>query len=386
MSSNAWITAGIICLAIWIVIFQYDFQLKSSSILIILKTAGIICMVFSSFAIPYGFYLKSTSIQIDSLKESKSLTHEDELAYKGIVTQILNELQPHSNVHINDVIKGFNSKKNQKVDISVRSKIEGQEVLTIIKTYAGSEPIDISELKEFYSTLNDVRASKGFIISNAGFTSPVEHIAPSYGIEIYSIIDAQSAKWNDDIKIPVLYIKLKVNFILQGGVYLDGVGDSLPDNPALWIISFDGGKTSQPLIEFFILMWNKNKISRVAELNHTLDIDKDNFFLLVRQNKWVKAENLLLSYKIEQEGFLHYFEPEEYRALKNHISGNIEPSSLLMKFKFLKDDEKAVKIDDIDNFKNRTKGILITLENRLDKLSQVTGAEATFKLIDKNKQ
>lgn len=343
---------------------------------------GLIGTALSAWAITHGYNLKNRTVQIESLEDNDSLSYEDEIAYKGIVAQILNEFEPNSRVIINDKIIGFNSKKMQKVDISIYSKIDDQEILTVFYTHAGTKPINILEVNDFYHVLNDIRASKGIIISNAEFTSPVKNIAPSYGIELYSIIDAQSTKWNDDIKIPVLYIKLKVNFNLQGEVYLE-IDDSIPKNSNLWNISFDGGKTSQRAIEYFKSMWDTKKISHVPELYHTFEIDRNNLFLLVNKNKWTKVDNPLLTYKIEQEGFLHYFKPEEYRALKNHLTGNIEPSSLLMKFNFLKDNINTVKINDIDNFKKRTKGILFVIEDRIDKLDNATPGKTSIKLIER---
>lgn len=343
-------------------------------------TIGIMCLAFSGFAIPYGFYLKSTGTQIESLKGINGLTREDEMAYKGIVTQIFNELKPHAKVRINDSIKGFNSNKDQKVDISIRSTIEDQDILTIIKTHAGDAPVDVPEIQELYTLLNDVRASKGIIISNAGSTSAAQHLAPSYGIEIYSIIDAQSIHWKDDIKIPVLYIKLIVHLNFQGEFFLE-VGDSIPKDPSFLVVSFDEGKTSQTLMDLFISMWNKENLSRVANVIHNMDIGEKEIFILARESKWVKADKPLLTYKVEQQGFLHYFEPNEYRAIKNHLTGGIEPSKLIMKFKFIKEDEEAIKINDIDNFKLRTKGILVVLQDRMDNLGNITESKTSIDLI-----
>lgn len=344
---------------------------------------GVICGAISLFAVPYGFYLKSQSTQIESLKDD-NLTHEDEMAYKAIVSQIFNELKPNAEVRINDSIMGVDSKNNQKIDISIKKETEGQKLLTIVKTYAGKNPIDVPDLNDFYSILNDVRASKGIIISNAGFSDNARHLAPSYGIDLYSIVDAQSKQWKDDIEIPVLYIKLKLNMNFLGTLYLEK-GDTLPKNPVLWTISFDGGKTTQPLVDLFISMWNKNENSRVSGTNYTIDVDKDNFFVLVSENKWVRAGEPSLVYNIEQEGFLHYFKPEEYRAIKDHLSGNIAPSTLYMKFKFLKDDTQAIRIDDVDNFKKRTKGVLVILQSHKPKFDQIAEGKVSIQLIDENK-
>ena len=87
-------------------------------------------------------------LSLESLKD-KELSHEDKLAYKAVVSQIFTELQPDAKVRINDSIKGFNSEELQKLDVTIRKEIEGQELLTVIKTHAGEKLVDVPDLKRF---------------------------------------------------------------------------------------------------------------------------------------------------------------------------------------------------------------------------------------------
>lgn len=336
----------------------------NANVLIIM---GIICGAFSLWAIPYGFHLKS--IQIESLKVSHTLSWEEEMAYKGLVTQIFNELKPHAKVHINDVIKGIDSNKNHKVDISIRSKVEGQEILTIIKTNAGDTPTDIKEIEDFYSTVNDIRASKGIIVNNAGFTQQAKHLAPSYGLELYSIEDAKSKRWKEDIKIPVLYISLRVDLTSQFQLYLEE-GDRLFKDTDKQIISIDGGKTITTLPKLFSLLWNDNKIPRSEGegIVHQINFDTDEVLVMVRDNKWTKADKYILNYRIERDGYLKYFEPTEYRAIKDHLTGQIEPTELAITIGPFNEVHSWIKVNDIENIMKRTKGYLITATESSEKI------------------
>lgn len=351
----------------------------NANILIIM---GIICGAFSLWALPYGFYLKS--IQIESLKVTHALSWEEEMAYKGLVTQIFNELKPHAKVHINDVIKGIDSNKNHKVDISIRSKVEDQEILTIIKTNAGDTPTDIKEIEDFYSIVNDIRASKGIIVNNAGFTPQAKHLAPSYGLELYSIEDAKSKRWKEDIKIPVLYISLRVDLTSEIQLYLEE-GDRLFTDPDKQIISIDGGKTITTLPKLFSLLWNDNKIPRIEDkgLVHQIKFDADKVFIMVRDNNWTKADKYILNYRIERDGYLKYFEPSEYRAIKDHLTGQIEPTELAVKIGPFNEVHSWIKVNDIENIIKRTKGYLITATESSEKIKDhFYKSEMSLKKID----
>jgi len=59
--------------------------------------------------------------------------------------------------------------------------------------------------------LKDVKANKGIIVSNSGFSKSVIRIAKYYGIELCSIHEALNKDWSLELNIPVIWDVLEAN-------------------------------------------------------------------------------------------------------------------------------------------------------------------------------
>ena len=140
------------------------------------------------------------------MKKWKQFEHLVELIYK--------ELQPESEVKINDQILGINSGIERQIDISIRTKFAGSNILVIVQAKDYKAKADINVVGAFASVIKDVRASKGVLICNKGFTSGAKKLARNLLIDIFSAHDISEPNWSIDYKMPILVrqIKLKIDF------------------------------------------------------------------------------------------------------------------------------------------------------------------------------
>jgi predicted helicase len=93
--------------------------------------------------------------------------------WKTFEKQIFNKFKdefPKSNLKKNDHIIGQHSKVKRQIDISVREKMVGKEVLGIIECKFFNRKIDVKIVDGFIGFLRDVKANFGIIITNKGYT------------------------------------------------------------------------------------------------------------------------------------------------------------------------------------------------------------------------
>jgi hypothetical protein len=320
-----------------------------------------------------------SSIVLPNSLDISKLSYEDKMAYNAIISQIFNELQPKSRIKINDQIKGLISGKTHNIDISVRSTLENEEILTVIQTSAESNRIDIDQLKTFSDTLSDISAAKGFIISNAGFTNSSVSMAPALGIELLSIIDAKSTKWADDIKIPVLAIQPNLTMSVQ----LDlaeplSEGNKIETNVLDWKVSLDGGVTTTLMKNLCISTWEKNKLSKKSQQSHDIKINLEHMLLLINGRDWIKTINAAVIYHIMQEGFLKYNTANQYRAIKNHLTGDIIPTYAEFQYRSFEKNDGWVRVKNIEKMRKRSKGILLVITKNIETINDIGSAKAKF--------
>jgi hypothetical protein len=294
----------------------------------------------------------------------QTLSHEEEMAYRAIVEKIYGDLEPKASIRFQDKIHSLTNVTSHVVDISIRSVLSGQNILTVVNVYPGLSQVDEQKVLEFAALLTDVGASKGIMVCNSGYTSSAKALAPSLGIELCSIQDAQSKDWSEDIKIPVLVNKTAPHLNGKFNIYLEK-GDVYSTNFLEDHFSRDGGKSVTTPFDIFVDLWNKKLISHNSSGVQGFNLaDKDWTVWIEGQNKrWAPISDFQLVYSIEDQGWwLKYFTPTKYMAVKDELSGNISISSLDVRLGPFVLDDTWVKISNPDAFKTRTKGALVVLQ------------------------
>lgn len=124
--------------------------------------------------------------------------------FEKLAYEIQKELTPESDVKFDDKIRGLDSGTERQIDISIRKKVGQYDLLIVIDCKDHSAPLDIKDLGEFVSTVRDVRANKGAIVSSSGFTEAAITFARQHGIDTFRLVDTTSTDWKVYASIPVL--------------------------------------------------------------------------------------------------------------------------------------------------------------------------------------
>ena len=295
-------------------------------------------------------------IREQSEEDEVAVSQEDERAYLSIVARIYRELRPDAEIRLLDTISSLNGATNYTVDISIRSIQGDVEVLTVLKVCTQRDPISEKDVLDYSTLLSNIGASKGVIICNSGFTRRAKALAPGFGIALSSIQDAQSRKWRDDIKIPVIIVEPKLHISGNSSLNLQD-GDRIYTDLKFWLISEDEGKTKTSMEKHFNYLWENNILTHTPGKYQRSFRNKK--WKLWTVQRWVPLETFNLEYEVHEEAFLKYFAPLEYRAIQDQLTMDIEVSSLLVKVGPLQIDDTWIHINDLDSFIENNKGILL---------------------------
>ncbi len=139
--------------------------------------------------------------------------------FENLVYEIQKDLAGDAEVKKNDFIKGHDSQISRQIDISIRRHIAQYEILVVIDCKDHKTPVDINIVGEFITTVRDVRANKGAIVSSGGFTKNAVTLAKQHGIDTFRLVDTRSKNWKVYATVPTLlertYLKsysLRFNF------------------------------------------------------------------------------------------------------------------------------------------------------------------------------
>lgn len=299
------------------------------------------------------------------------LSPEDEMAYKAIVAKIYGDLNPQAIIRLRASIPSLTSDTVHVVDVSIRSVQAGQEILTIVNAYPGSSLVDEGVVLEFAKILADSGASKGVLVCNASFTRPAKALAESLGIGLSSIQDAQSRRWREDIKIPVMLIKPKV--LLHFGMKMNlDAGDVIPRTLDEYLFSTNNGTTTFKIMEVFTNLWDRNMIPHNPQESLQIKLDYSNWkFKLISPEKWREFLADPLVYKVTEEAWVKYHTPLEYTAIQDQLSDNINVASVSLDIpanSLLEQDETWIRVPDKNLFISRNKGVLVTFKVSIETL------------------
>ena len=90
--------------------------------------------------------------------------------YEIYIARHLKRAFPSAHIEHDVRVPGIISKTNRQIDILIRQVVAGFEVRIVVDCKFFSSKIDVKEVDSFVGFLSDVRASKGILITNAGYT------------------------------------------------------------------------------------------------------------------------------------------------------------------------------------------------------------------------
>lgn len=125
--------------------------------------------------------------------------------FERVAFEIQKDLAPGADVKLDQRLPGHESKTNRQIDILVRQNVGQFEIVVVIDCKHYGESIDVNDVGQFASLVQDVRAHKGAMITKKGFSDAALRLAESRGVETYIIVDTQTENdWRRLASIPAL--------------------------------------------------------------------------------------------------------------------------------------------------------------------------------------
>jgi hypothetical protein len=293
--------------------------------------------------------------------------------YETFIFETFSRFFPDFKIVKNDKIMGSESARMREIDVSMRGKAAGTNILYIIQAKDHARPADINIIGAFSAVIKDVGASKGFLICAAGFAKTIREYARTLGIELLTVEDINSSRWTAAIEIPVALIKYDIRFDFHYSVLgtreLDevagGRGLSLTQEDVL--TSLDSGQTFGHFNEQIGAYMNSLDID--LKIAHEIAVP-DDCVRLKMLGCLLPVSNASIRLTPHRRRYLKYVKPEEFLIIKDHLRDLQIPINLKIQLGNLRADESWLAVPDGD-LPVRPAGISIDCEINPDGLSEV---------------
>lgn len=144
--------------------------------------------------------------------------NKDWKLYEETILQHFQEVYPDCKVEGNQKIVGINSKRKRQIDVLIEGETAGFPIKVIIDCKHFSRKIDVKIVESFIGMLADVKASKGVIITNIGYTPAAIERAKFDSRDIQldiiefedlpqfsGVMDAFPSKWNEEEAMALVF-------------------------------------------------------------------------------------------------------------------------------------------------------------------------------------
>jgi hypothetical protein len=225
--------------------------------------------------------------------------------FEKVVASVFEQLSNDHTVKHNDKING------RQVDVSIRAKIAGIDLLIIVQCKAYKTKLDVTYVDELLGTMQDIGAHRGVLVSTKGFSGRAIQRAARCGIDLCIVKDAENRNWKLDLKIPVIYERIHPLIQLSYDINLKA-GDN-PPRPDKAIING-------------VNPWDKFKQDwDTGELNlepgkHVYDFGFKNPTLKLDNGQEREIRNIKVIYTISKHFGFGYIDDIPMTKLMNNIS------------------------------------------------------------------
>lgn len=115
--------------------------------------------------------------------------------FEKLVARIVATLSADAVVTYDDKIPGKLSGVLRQIDVSIRTAKVEQPQLIIVQCRDYAKPLDVNDVGEFSSVIQDVGASKGVMVSVFGYAETAKRYAQNLNIDVMRMIDAENVLW-----------------------------------------------------------------------------------------------------------------------------------------------------------------------------------------------
>jgi len=124
--------------------------------------------------------------------------------YQTIVAAIHRQFAGDASVTEDEHIVGLESKQPRQIDVAIRKNVVGYEVLLVVDCKDYKRRVDVGRVDALIGVVDDVRAARGILVSDSGFTrGAIERAKGSGKIDLVSVIDTEDGRLRCRISLPL---------------------------------------------------------------------------------------------------------------------------------------------------------------------------------------
>lgn len=298
--------------------------------------------------------------------------------FERLGEQIYAELSPEATVVRNDYIRGHTSEINRQIDVSIRWTDEHGEYLIAVQMKDEAAKADVNTVGTFLSVLQDINADRGILVTRSGLSAAAQTYAKNLGIDLHALHDAQSIKWNRELKIPILWTDLTP-------VIRPGMEARFEADDTIHVLDVHRARQGESvpfehldIMGTFVTAWNSGALPRdVGVKNGVASPDGWLFTRALRPAgniEWREIARYHLAYIVTRRCWLGKFEPTVCRGIVDITNGDrFMVSHLPMGEIPVVRDERWGSIDSPDEVATRIRGSFVTSEGY-----QIDASSANF--------
>lgn len=132
---------------------------------------------------------------------TKSVTPRE---FETLVANLQRKFSNGGEVLQNSMILGRLTERKREVDVVIRSRIAGENILVAVECKRRGRKSDVNQVEAFSSKLEDIGANKGIMVSAKGFSKAAKNLATKKGISLYRYEDTLTEGWPSGLQTSVL--------------------------------------------------------------------------------------------------------------------------------------------------------------------------------------
>jgi hypothetical protein len=142
--------------------------------------------------------------------------------YEDLVELIFRALTENTNDTVERNVRLESPDGMREIDVLVRSSVGPIELTTIVEARDFARTINVTQIDGFHSKIQDVRASKGVMVTRGGYSKTARQKAARLGITLLRADQYENVRDTTD-DVPVLVREIRQNdFAISFEVHLEG--------------------------------------------------------------------------------------------------------------------------------------------------------------------
>lgn len=142
------------------------------------------------------------------------------------------------NVYRNKTYSGRISTREIKVDVSFEGQLLGARIIGIVECKRYSSRVEVSDVEEFYSKLDDIGAHKGIMFTTVGYEEGAIKVARGRGIALFILQEGQLS--NEITTVTKSASRSRTSKFLRGLLFPMGQSVDIGNDNGLYVDSADG--------------------------------------------------------------------------------------------------------------------------------------------------